>query len=105
MARALIWRGPQPRPERQRRRREDTSRAFTTAAKAIMLHTVRRLAAGAFRTAATRIIGRVVEAYAAAAPCMLDPMNPYWQFDIDAGSELDGDCDYASSGPSIAPNL
>jgi hypothetical protein len=105
MARALMRRDPQPQSERQRRRREDTGRAFVTAAKAIVPRTIRRLAAGAFRTAATRIIGRVVEAYAAAAPCMLDPMNPYWQLDIDAGSELDGDCDYASSGPSIAPNL
>ena len=69
-----------------------------------MPRTIRRRAAGAFRMAATRIIGRVVEACAAAAPCMLDPMNPYWQFGIDAGSEPDDDCDYASSGPSIAPN-
>ena len=104
---------PPPQPEQQRCRHGDTGRGFTTAAKAIMPRAIiGRLAPGAFRTAARRIIGRIARRRFGedmpgidAAPFVLDPMKPYRQFDIDSGgNELDGDHD-AESGPFIAPNL
>jgi hypothetical protein len=111
-ARALLRRDPQPQPER-RRRREDTGRAFRTAARMLTPRPcfIGRLASSAFGAAARRIAGRVIPRFregrrsnTAVLPLTLDPMNPYWEFDIDGDNELAEDCDYASSGPSIAPN-